>query len=61
LIGEIALVHKNGRRTAQVVANTNVKTIEIPHTVFLELMGDNSFRLFIDFLSTDRLMEDRAR
>jgi hypothetical protein len=61
LIGEIALVHKNGRRTAQVVARTNVKTIEIPHTVFLELMGDNSFRLFIDFLSTDRLMEDRAR
>jgi hypothetical protein len=61
LIGEIALVHKNGRRTAHVVAKTYVKTIEIPHIVFLELMGDNSFRLFIDFLSTDRLMEDGAR
>jgi hypothetical protein len=24
-------------------------------------MNDRSFRLFISFLSTDRLMEDRAR
>lgn len=61
MIGEIALVHKYGRRTAQVIAKTIVETIEIPRTVFLELMEDDSFRLFIDFLSTDRLMEDRSR
>ena len=61
LIGEIALLHKNGRRTAQVIAKTGVEALQIPRTVFFELMEDDSFRLFIDFLSTDRLMEDRSR
>jgi CRP-like cAMP-binding protein len=61
MVGEIALVHKGGRRTAEVIARTSVETLEIPHAVFQELMNDDSFRLFIDFLSTDRLMEDKAR
>jgi len=60
-IGEIGLVHRGGLRTAEVVAATGVKAMEIPRDVFLELMNDRSFRLFISFLSTDRLMEDRVR
>jgi CRP-like cAMP-binding protein len=61
LIGEIALLHKSGHRTAKVVARTGVEIMEIPRAVFLELLEDKSFRMFIDFLTTDRLMEDRAR
>jgi CRP-like cAMP-binding protein len=60
-IGEIALMHKGGRRTAHVVASNEVEALEIPREVFRELMQDHSFNLFIDFLSTDRLMEDTAR
>jgi CRP-like cAMP-binding protein len=60
-IGEIGLIHRGGLRTAEVVAATGVEAVEIPRDVFLELMNDRSFRLFISFLSTDRLMEDRAR
>lgn len=60
-IGEIALIHEGGRRTAEVVATAKVKALEIPKVVFEELLQDRSFRLFIEFLSTDRLMEDRSR
>jgi CRP-like cAMP-binding protein len=61
LIGEIGLIHRGGLRTAEVVAATGVEALEVPRDVFLELMNDRSFRLLISFLSTDRLMEDRAR
>ncbi len=61
VIGEIALIHESGRRTAEVVATSEVEALEIPKVVFLELLKDPSFRLFIEFLSTDRLMEDRSR
>ncbi len=61
LIGEIGLIHRGGLRTAEVVAATGVEAVEIPRDVFMELMNDRSFQLFISFLSTDRLMEDRAR
>jgi hypothetical protein len=60
-IGEIALIHDDKRRTAQIVAETDVEALEIPLVVFQELMQDKSFRLFIEFLSTDRLMEDGSR
>jgi len=43
------------------VAETDVEVLEIPQVVFQELMHDQSFRLFIEFLSTDRLMEDETR
>jgi CRP-like cAMP-binding protein len=61
LVGEIGLIHRGGLRTAEVAAATRVEAMEIPRDVFLELMNDQSFRLFISFLSTDRLMEDRVR
>jgi hypothetical protein len=61
IIGEIALIHQGGTRTASVCASTDLRALEIPHEVFSELMGDSGFRLFIEFLSTDRLREDRAR
>jgi CRP-like cAMP-binding protein len=60
-IGEIALVHEGGRRTADIEAATVVEALDIPRDVFKELMQDESFRLFIEFLSTDRLMEDGVR
>ncbi len=60
-IGEIALIHEGKRRTANIMAKTEVEALEIPRVVFLELMQDRSFRLFIEFLSTDRLMEDGTR
>jgi hypothetical protein len=60
-IGEIALMHEGKRRTADIVARTKVEALEIPRDVFLELMRDKSFRLFIEFLTTDRLMEDGKR
>jgi CRP-like cAMP-binding protein len=60
-IGEIALIHEGKKRTANIVAKTEVEALEIPRDVFLELMQDRSFRLFIEFLSTDRLMEDGTR
>ena len=60
-IGEIALIHEGGRRTADIVAITEVEVLEIPKIVFQELMQDRSFRLFIEFLSTDRLREDESR
>jgi CRP-like cAMP-binding protein len=60
-IGEIALIHEGGRRTADIAAATEVESLEIPRVVFQELMQDESFRLFIEFLSTDRLMEDGVR
>lgn len=60
-IGEIALIHNGKRRTANIVAETDVEALEIPQVVFQELMQDQSFRLFIEFLSTDRLMEDETR
>jgi CRP-like cAMP-binding protein len=55
------MIHRGGLRTAEVVAATGVEALEIPRDVFSELMDDRSFRLFVSFLSTDRLMEDRAR
>jgi CRP-like cAMP-binding protein len=61
LVGEIGLIHRGGLRTAEAVAATGVVAMEIPRDVFLELMNDRSFQLFISFLSTDRLMEDRVR
>ncbi len=60
-VGEIALIHEGGRRTADIEATTEVEALEIPRVVFRELMQDESFRLFIKFLSTDRLMEDGVR
>jgi hypothetical protein len=60
-IGEIALIHDGKRRTAHIVAETDVEVLEIPFVVFQELMQDKSFKLFIEFLSTDRLMEDGFR
>jgi hypothetical protein len=61
IIGEIGLIHKGGIRTASVRASSDLKTLEIPHLVFSDLMEDSGFRLFVEFLSTDRLLEDRAR
>jgi CRP-like cAMP-binding protein len=61
LIGEIALVHENRKRTANVAAASTVEALEIPCAVFLELMQDESFKLFIEFLSTDRLLEDGTK
>ena len=61
IIGEIALLHREGRRTASVLASSGVEALEVPEAVFSELMEDSSFRLFMKFLSTDRLMEDGAR
>jgi CRP-like cAMP-binding protein len=60
-IGEIALVHEGGHRTAEVVATSEVEALEIPNSVFQELLKDRSFRLFIQFLSIDRLLEDISR
>ena len=42
-------------------AATGLVAMEIPREVFPALMDDRSFRLFINFLNTDRLMEDRVR
>jgi CRP-like cAMP-binding protein len=61
IIGEIGLIHQGGIRTASVRASTDLQTLEIPHLVFSELMRDSGFRLFVEFLCTDRLLEDRAR
>lgn len=60
LVGEIALIHEKGLRTADVIAKTAVAALEIPRDVFLELMEDKRFLLFVGFLGTDRLREEEA-